>query len=77
MKLLIHSKRQSLHYCRLETDKLFHLTFCNGCNCLSMLCLRLIDVSKTGPVSQLMTQPSPAPRDAGNKRSWTGFTNMD
>ena len=42
-------KLQRLHRCSLGMDKKFHLTLYNGCNYLSMLGLKLIHVSISGP----------------------------
>ena len=42
-------KLQQLHNWSLRMYKQFHATLYNGCNYLSMLGLKLIDVSKRGP----------------------------
>ena len=46
------SKLQRLHCWSLGMDKLFHPTVYNGCNYLSMLGLKLNQVSKRGPWCQ-------------------------
>ena len=51
---------QRLHRCSLGVDGWFHLTLCNGCDCVSMLGLELDRVSERGhrcPVVRSVSVP--------------------
>ena len=49
MKLLIHPQLQQCNHWSWGMNKLFHLTFYNGCDYLSMLGLKLSHVDKSNP----------------------------
>ena len=49
MKLFIHSNLRRFHPWSLGMIKWFHLRIYNGCNCLSMVELTLININKRGP----------------------------
>ena len=65
-----------LHCWSLVMDNQFHPTLCNGCNYLSMLGLKIINVSNRGPRDHNWCSQKPAHISPSKASYWVSFADI-